>query len=112
MGATGATGSTGIGATGATGPSGPAGSTGATGPASIGAPTQYSTYATTITGTLDGENAVFTLATSPTVALVVYVDGARQLVGLNFTWTAGTPTITFVAGSIPQPGAVISAEGW
>ena len=103
---TGYTGNSATGATGYTGYTGPAGGGGG------GAPTQYSTYASTITGTLDGENATFTLSTSPVSALVVYVDGARLLIGLNFTWTAGTPYITFLPGSIPQPGAVISAEGW
>jgi hypothetical protein len=76
------------------------------------APSQYSSFAGTITGTIDGENAVFTLSSAPLTSLVVYVDSARLVVGLHFTWTPGSATITFLAGYYPQPGAVIAAEGW
>lgn len=47
-------------------------------------------------GTLDGVNAVFTLANTPapTVAIRLYVNGVRQLQGTNFTLAGNTITFT------------------
>jgi len=77
-----------------------------------GAPTQFSSYASTITGSIDGETTTFTLGSSPANVIVVYIDGVRYVGGLHYTWTPGTATITFLAGAIPQVGQVISVEGW
>lgn len=77
-----------------------------------GSPAQFSSYAGTVSGAIDGENAVFTLSSSPVSVINVFVDSARLVIGLHFTWTPGTAVVTFLPGYIPQTGQVIAVEGW
>ncbi|MBY0373563.1 MAG: hypothetical protein K2Q23_06185 [Bryobacteraceae bacterium] len=60
-------------------------------------------------GTLNGTNAVFTLASapSPATSLTLFRNGLLQTAGLDFT-VAGA-TITFLAGAIPQAGDLLEA---
>jgi hypothetical protein len=59
----------------------------------------------TPTGTIDGSNAVFTIANTPvTGSEHVYVNGVLQEGG-GADYTLSTATITFVAGAIPPTGS-------
>ncbi len=60
-------------------------------------------------GALDGLNVLFTLpdTPSPLSSLSVYRNGLLQAVGIDYTASANT--ITFNAGSIPQPGDTLTA---
>lgn len=61
----------------------------------------------TPSGTVNGSNAAFTLANTPTVGTVrVYLNGVRQT--LTSDYTISTSTITFV--SAPLTGDVIIAD--
>jgi hypothetical protein len=61
-------------------------------------------------GSVNGTNAVFTLAfpPSPPANLAVFRNGLRQDRGLDYTLSANT--ITFFLGSIPQPGDLLLAS--
>jgi hypothetical protein len=62
------------------------------------------------TGTLNGTNAVFTLASapSPALSLELYRNGLRLAAGGDFTLSGST--VTFGAGAIPQPGDALLAS--
>ena len=63
------------------------------------------------TGTIDGTNATFVLSEySDTIAL--FVNGVLQIEDVDYTYTSGTGTIVFTAGSIPMYGAYLSARVW
>ena len=64
----------------------------------------------TPTGTIDGVNAAFTLLSTPNPpgSLTVIRGGLTLSSGIDFN-LSGT-TITFLAGSIPQPGDIIRAK--
>lgn len=64
----------------------------------------------TLTGTVDGTNAVFTLANVPNPAssLKVYRNGLRQKVGLDYNLNSAT--VTFVTLAIPQHGDILTAD--
>jgi hypothetical protein len=63
------------------------------------------------TGTVDGANAVFTLANTPTVGTVaLHKNGVRQLVGAGNDFTISGTSITFLAGNIPQVGDNLLAD--
>ena len=63
------------------------------------------------TGDLDGVDATYTLANTPTAAtLVVYKNGMRQNVGAGLDYTIATNVITFEAGNLPQTGDVVLAD--
>ena len=63
----------------------------------------------TITGTQDGTNAVFTLPSVPSAGSEeVSLNGVRETVGADYTISGAT--ITFLAGSIPQPGDRLTAR--
>ena len=61
-------------------------------------------------GALDGNNAVFTLAHTPNPAasLALYRNGQLDKAGVDFTLNG--PTVTFLAGAIPQPGDLLVAQ--
>lgn len=73
------------------------------------APAQFSTTTGTITGTLDGVNANFFLS-YPVSTVNVYRNGILMTAGTDYT--SGANLITFLPGQIPQPGDIITAEGW
>lgn len=61
------------------------------------------------TGTVNGVNAAFTLANTPTSgSLHLYKNGLRQKVTTDYT-LSGT-TVTFVAGNLPQTGDLLLAD--
>jgi len=60
------------------------------------------------TGTVNGSNATFTLANTPTAGTEhVFVNGVLQNVGAGNDYTISTTTITFQSGAIPQTGDVV-----
>jgi hypothetical protein len=76
-------------------------------------------YDQSLTGAIDGMNAVFTLPSAPSnpASLHVFRNGIKELVGLDFTLSGAT--VTFVAaganannplGSIPVPGDVVTGD--
>lgn len=65
----------------------------------------------TPTGTVNGTNAVFTLANTPVTGTdCIYVNGVLQTEGAGADYTISTNTITFVAGRIPPTGSDIRAN--
>lgn len=65
----------------------------------------------TPSGTINGSNAAFTLANTPTAGTVrVYVDGVRMNPGGSNDYTISTNTITFNTGAIPQTGDIILCD--
>jgi hypothetical protein len=62
-----------------------------------------------LAGTLDGVNAVFSLAAAPqpTASLTVYRNGLRLAQGADFNLSGSS--ITFAGGQIPQPGDLLIA---
>jgi hypothetical protein len=65
----------------------------------------------TPTGTIDGVNAAFTLANTPTAGtLQLYKNGIRQRAGAGNDFTVATATITFEAGNLPQTGDILLAD--
>lgn len=68
-------------------------------------------FGETPAGTVDGTNATFTLANTPTAStLRVVVNGVRMNVGGSNDYTLSTATITFLSGAIPQTGDVILCD--
>ena len=62
----------------------------------------------TPTGTVNGSNAAFTIASSPISGTEqVFVNGVLQNAGAGNDYTISTNTITFQSGAIPQTGDVI-----
>lgn len=62
-------------------------------------------FGETPTGTVDGVNAAFTLANTPTAGSVsVHKNGIRQLAGAGNDYTISGTTVTFLAGNLPQTG--------
>lgn len=62
----------------------------------------------TPTGTVNGVNAIFTLANTPiNSSLMLLVNGQVQTSPENYTISGAT--ITFVAGQIPQTGQILKA---
>lgn len=60
------------------------------------------------TGTIDGSNTTFTLASTPVSGTEhVYVNGILQNSGTGNDYTIATNTITFLSGAIPQSGDII-----
>lgn len=64
----------------------------------------------TPSGTINGSNAVFTLAftPSPAASLELYLNGLRQDAGVDFTLSNNT--ITFFTASTPEPGDLLLAS--
>jgi hypothetical protein len=67
------------------------------------------TDAETPSGTVNGTNATFTLAAAPgtPASLILTVNGVVQIQGSSGNYTLSGTTITFLSGSIPQPGDVL-----
>ena len=60
------------------------------------------------TGTINGTNATFTLANTPSIGTEdVYVNGILMNSGAGNDYTISSGTITFLSGSIPQTGDVV-----
>lgn len=78
---------------------------GSTGP--CGAPT-YSD-AETPGGVIDGSNASFTLANTPSgTSLMLFRNGIYQTTGADYALSGST--VTFTPGSVPQPGDTLTAS--
>ncbi len=61
-------------------------------------------------GTIDGTNAVFTLAGTPSPAeSLVLIRNGLVMTAHGFDYTIDGATITFVPGAIPQPGDTLLA---
>lgn len=65
--------------------------------------------AETPAGTVDGTNAVFTASGNLLASHQLFVDRVLQVVGTDYTYSGAT--ITFLAGSIPQAGALLLLYG-
>lgn len=85
----------------------------------LNAPTLYNSVNGTLTGTIDGVNNVFVVATGLLVTdLIVFWNGVMQTESVDYTWTclqnssAGpwVTTITMMAGQYPNPGDIMTAE--
>lgn len=63
----------------------------------------------TVTGTVNGTNATFTVDEMP-ANVRVWVNGLKQIETVDYSWTALTGTIVFTSGSIPMTGAYIEVE--
>lgn len=62
-------------------------------------------------GTVDGSNANFTLANSPTAGTErVFVNGIRMRSGAGNDYTISGTTITFLTGAIPVTGDIILVD--
>jgi hypothetical protein len=61
-------------------------------------------------GALNGTNAAFTLSMTPnpTTSLLLFRNGLLQKLGVDFTLTGSS--ISFQAGSVPQPGDLLQAS--
>jgi hypothetical protein len=61
-------------------------------------------------GTMNGSNAAFTLskAPSPAASLLLFRNGLLQKAGVDFTLTGSS--VSFQAGSVPQPGDLLQAS--
>jgi len=61
-------------------------------------------------GTMNGSNASFTLsmAPNPAASLLLFRNGLLQKVGMDFTLTGSS--LSFLPGSVPQPGDLLQAS--
>lgn len=84
-------------------------------------PTEFSSYAGTITGALNGMNNIFTLATTGLVTDLLYFwKGGLLTQGVDYTWACTQATsaggwqtvVTMIAGNIPQPGDILLAQAF
>lgn len=63
------------------------------------------------TGSVDGVNAAFTLANTPTAGtLRVFKNGIRQKIGAGNDYTLAAAVVTFEAGNLPQTGDVLLCD--
>jgi hypothetical protein len=72
-------------------------------------PAQFSSYAGTVTGTIDGTNDTFYLP-YPVTEVNVFLNGIRLTETSQFTHSANQ--IVFIAPYLPQPSAAIVVDGW
>jgi hypothetical protein len=84
-------------------------SLGATGGGTTNVPIQFSSNDGTIVGVIDGINAVFWLVVG-VVSFTLYRNG--QLLTASVDYTPLGNQITFLAPQVPQPGDVITADGY
>ena len=82
---------------------------GTTGGGSQNAPQQFSSAKGTIIGTIDGANATFWLSLG-VYSFSLFRNGVLQT--LNVDYTALNNQFTFLTASIPQPGDILTAEGY
>jgi hypothetical protein len=68
--------------------------------------------AETPAGTIDGTNAIFTLAhtPNPALSLELFRNGQLMKAGTGNDYTLAVGTVTFLAGAIPQAGDVLTAS--
>ncbi len=79
-------------------------------PAGVGtAPVQFSSLTGTVTGTIDGVNNTFYLS-YPVTTANIYLGGILMANGVDVAF--GANQMVFQPGQIPQPGNVITVEGW
>jgi hypothetical protein len=64
----------------------------------------------TMNGTMNGSNAAFTLARapSPATSLLLFRNGLLQTAGVDYTLSGSS--VSFLPGSVPQPGDMIQAS--
>ena len=97
---------------GAPGIPGVPGPTGPPGPAGSGSmPTLFATWNGSLTGAIDGANAIFTMSAACQI-VVVHLNGDTLTTGLHCGHTPGTAVITMFPPFIPLPGADLFVEGW
>ena len=82
---------------------------GTTGGGAQNVPLQFSSANGTIVGAIDGANATFWL-TLGVLSFSLFRNGILQ--SLNIDYTALGNQFTFVAGNLPQPGDILTAEGY
>jgi hypothetical protein len=81
---------------------------GTSGPCGSGSSANFADAETPV-GSVNGTNAVFTLANTPTgTSLLVFRNGLYQKAGVDYNLSGST--ITFVAGAIPGSGDVLAAH--
>lgn len=73
-------------------------------------PIPFSTFDGSIAGAVDGINAIFTLDQAVS-KVFVFRNGLKLTAGADYTFS-GSTQITFISGNIPQPGDIVSVEGW
>lgn len=83
---------------------------GTTGGGSINTPVQFNTADGTIVGVIDGTNTVFWLSIGGVLTMQVFRNGVLQTP--NVDYTSLNNQITFLPGSIPQPGDLLTAEAY
>lgn len=67
--------------------------------------------AETPSGTINGVNAAFTLAHTPSgTSLALYKNGQLMVAGAGADYTLSTSTVTFNSGAIPKTGDVLIAD--
>jgi len=61
-------------------------------------------------GAMNGTNAAFTLSMTPTPAtsLLLFRNGLLQKIGVDYTLNGSS--VSFLAGSVPQPGDLLQAS--
>jgi hypothetical protein len=61
-------------------------------------------------GAMNGTNAAFTLSMTPTPAtsLLLFRNGLLQKMGVDYTLNGSS--VSFLAGSVPQPGDLLQAS--
>lgn len=65
----------------------------------------------TVNGTINGINDTFTLADYGG-EIALFTNGILQIPTTDYSYTPGTGTIVFTAGSIPAPGALLTVLAW
>ena len=65
----------------------------------------------TPTGIVNGVNGTFTLADEGGYILV-FVNGVKQVEGIDYNYTSATGTIIFTPSSIPMVGAYLEVVSW
>lgn len=83
---------------------------GTTGGGAPNVPIQYSTALGTIVGVIDGVNAVFWLQAGGVMQMQVTRNGLTQTPGVDYN--SVNNQITFLPGSIPQPGDTLTVEAY
>ena len=81
---------------------------GTTGGGNQSLPVQLTSANGTIVGNIDGVNAVFFLNTGSVLAFQIFKNGVLQTAGLQYA--ALNTMVTFLPGSVPQSGDVLTAE--
>ena len=70
---------------------------------------QLTPTAGTVSGTVNGVNATFTVAEKPT-DVRIWVNGVKQIETTDYSYVSTTGTITFTVASVPGYGAIIEVD--